>query len=65
MKIKAALLLGRKIMPDISENELDQLHDRIDAEILRNGAPTEDELGTEIEGLNKTAKENARNSPNH
>jgi hypothetical protein len=48
---------GRKVntVSDISVKELEQLYDEIDADIKKNGLPTEDELGAEIEELNDTA----------
>jgi hypothetical protein len=40
---------------DISKEGLEQLYDEIDAEIKKNGLPTEKELRAEIAELNKTA----------
>lgn len=37
---------------EISVAELEQLYDKIDAEIKKNGLPTEEELQKEIEALN-------------
>ncbi len=49
---------GKCPMPDISPEELKQLFDEIDAEIQKNGLPTEQQLQAEVRELNKTAPDN-------
>ena len=41
---------------DISDEELEALHKRIDAEIAERGLPSDEGLRREIERLNKSAK---------
>ena len=41
-------------MSDISPEELERLYDEIDAEIKKNGLPSEEEFSAEVERLNKS-----------
>lgn len=39
---------------DLSVAEVEQIHDKVDGEIKKNGMPTEEDLKKEIEKMNKT-----------
>ena len=45
-------------MSDISPEELERLYDEIDADIKKNGLPTDEELMAEIEKANAGPKTN-------
>lgn len=45
---------------EISEEELEALYNKIDAEIAERGLPSDEELRREIERLNKSAKNRRR-----
>ncbi len=46
---------------DLSAEELEQIYDQVDADIKKNGLPTEEELRAEIQKLNETAVANGCN----
>jgi len=51
---------------DISDEELEELYDKIDAEIAERGLPSDEELRREIERLNmlvKSRRKSRRGSP--
>jgi hypothetical protein len=49
----AAMLKPMNTDNDITEEELQAIHDQVDAEIEKRGFPTDDELRQEVERLNQ------------